>query len=114
MGGQIAKWATGVGEMDAPARIVDVEKLVPFGAGQKALLWEKDGLHFSPAGSRQLGRGLASHVESLLKPSDQPPTIQLVQATGTQDCGACSPQGNMEEALATAPAAAPAPATTTT
>jgi len=81
LNGQITNWAAGVGEIDAPARIVDVEKLVPFGSGQKALLWEKDGLHFSPAGYRQLGSGLASHVQSLLKPSDQPLAIQQNEAT---------------------------------
>jgi len=77
---QIAKWGAGVGEIDAPARIVDVETLVPFGCGQKALLWEKDGLHFSPAGSRQLGRSLASHVKSLLQP-DQPPAMHPNETT---------------------------------
>jgi len=76
---QIASWAVS-GETNAPARIVDVEKLVPFGSGQKALLWERDGLHFSPAGSRQLGSGLASHVESLLKISNQLPAIQRNKA----------------------------------
>jgi len=81
LNGQIANWAAGVSEIDAPAQIGDVEKLVPFGSGQKALLWEKDGFHFSPAGSRQLGTGLASHVDSLLKPSDQPPVIQRSEAT---------------------------------
>jgi len=81
LNGQISNWAAGVGKLGAPASIVDTEKLVPFGSGQKALLWEKDGLHFSPAGSRQLGRGLASHVESLLKPSDQPLAIRRKGAT---------------------------------
>jgi len=49
---QMANWAAGVGEIEALAQIVNVEKLLPLGSGQKAMLSEKDGLHFLPAGSR--------------------------------------------------------------
>jgi lysophospholipase L1-like esterase len=59
---RLAGWAQS--ERGVAAFIDPGEFLPAFGAGE---LWETDGLHLSPAGSRQLGRCLAQRLVPLLR-----------------------------------------------
>eukprot|EP00811_Abedinium_folium_P002388 NODE_12190_length_1240_cov_2.490566.p2 GENE.NODE_12190_length_1240_cov_2.490566~~NODE_12190_length_1240_cov_2.490566.p2 ORF type:complete len:194 (+),score=47.85 NODE_12190_length_1240_cov_2.490566:239-820(+) len=67
-------WASGSGR--GLTQFVDTAKLVPYTDATEGLLWERDGLHLSPAGSRQLGERLAEYVRPLLggAPAAQPTT----------------------------------------
>lgn len=62
---QLEAWATGAGAREGVAQFVDTQQLVPF--SEDSGYWEADGLHLSPEGSRQLGRGLASQLGMLLR-----------------------------------------------
>mmetsp|Transcript_40022 Transcript_40022/g.127342 ORF Transcript_40022/g.127342 Transcript_40022/m.127342 type:complete len:367 (-) Transcript_40022:294-1394(-) len=57
-------WAQGSGKAEGVLLFVDTSALVPFSDDSK--LWEEDGLHFSAAGSRQLGSRLAPLLMPLL------------------------------------------------
>lgn len=85
--------------MPKVACVVDPARILPVNAGRTssgAELWDSDGLHFSPAGSRQLGRGMASRVlRSLRRPR---------RASAPSTPPMCPPSA--------APAAAPAKAAT--
>lgn len=64
---KLQNWAESV---EGVALFVDTGALVPFAdndLGGRGKLWESDGLHFTSAGSLQLGRGLAPLVAPLLR-----------------------------------------------
>mmetsp|Transcript_115186 Transcript_115186/g.358714 ORF Transcript_115186/g.358714 Transcript_115186/m.358714 type:complete len:135 (-) Transcript_115186:29-433(-) len=67
--GQLAKrlgeWAAEAGE--GVCLFVDAAELLPHGPqAVRAGLWERDGLHFSPAGSGKFAAGLAASILPLL------------------------------------------------
>lgn len=68
----LAEWAQGRGAKEGVALFVDTEAMVPYDTSSG--YWERDGLHMSPEGSRQLAQGLAALVSPLL--SD----LQLLQS----------------------------------
>lgn len=65
---RLKEWAEG---MPGHVVIIDPSTIVPaaVGAAAGAAMWDPDNLHFSPAGSRRLGRELASRIlPSLQRP----------------------------------------------
>lgn len=60
----LSDWAQSLGRKDGVTLCLDTSTLVPFTPENG--LWEDDGLHFSAAGSRQLGCRLAALVGPLL------------------------------------------------
>lgn len=62
---RLKEWASGTGAADGAVLFVDTEPIVPFTKDSE--LWEEDGLHLSPAGSRQLGEGLAKALAPVLR-----------------------------------------------
>jgi len=67
---QLRAWASGI--TNSPALLINTEELVPF-PYKGHHHWERDNLHFSPAGSAALGRRLAPLLAQLLRSSGQAP-----------------------------------------
>lgn len=63
----LREWAHGAGRTDGVVLFVDVAALVPY--SEPSPLWEVDGLHLSPEGSKRLGEGLAPLIAPLLSES---------------------------------------------
>lgn len=62
----LSDWAQGPGLQEGVLLCVDTNALMPFDPDNG--LWEDDGLHFSPAGSKELGRRLGALLAPLLAP----------------------------------------------
>lgn len=66
---ELAAWVqkAGSGSMGPLASYIDTEQLIAYdGSSMAKGLWESDGLHFSPAGSKQFGENLAPLLCPLL------------------------------------------------
>jgi len=66
----LEEWATGVGAAQGVVQYVDVGRIVPF--SKCSGHWEPDGLHFSEAGSWQLGQHLGRLLLPALAPEPAP------------------------------------------
>mmetsp|Transcript_69748 Transcript_69748/g.130244 ORF Transcript_69748/g.130244 Transcript_69748/m.130244 type:complete len:549 (-) Transcript_69748:2-1648(-) len=61
---QLARWSLSDGHRSGVAAHLDTSFMVPYSDGSP--LWEEDGLHLSPHGSRQLGEQIAGRIASVL------------------------------------------------
>lgn len=89
----LADWARGPGAGGdgkvGVVAFVDVASIVPHTG--RSPLWEGDGLHFSPAGSRRLGEGLAGIVGPLLD-LEAPRLVQRAAASEPSATSADAPK----------------------
>lgn len=82
LSGLLAKWARG-GRAAGVAALVDPGELVPSAMGSS--LWDLDGLHLSPSGSRLLGQRLAQLVGPLLpKAVPEPSPVRAARGARVQ------------------------------